>query len=222
MDCTLIELDPRAISDPEPLRVCLSEAEQQRLSHFRAESPRREFLLSRVLLRHTLGLHLGLPPAQVPLLRSPQGKPYLPDTPLHINLTHTQGCIALALCAAAPIGVDVEWLARPVRPHLASRFFSPQEIAELEAHPQAEARAQHFLHLWTLKEAWWKAHDPPYDFDMTALTLRWHPLRLCDAAGQPQGSLESWTTAEHRYALAVTTPQVTLRVERQPFRLMGL
>jgi phosphopantetheinyl transferase len=174
-------------------------------------------------MRHEVGQRLGIPAPSVPFERSPQGKPFLADQSLHVNLSHTQGCLVLALCDTHAVGVDVEWLARPVRPALANKFFSPTEWAEINALPTEDDRRQRFLQVWTLKEAWWKAHDPPYGFDMTQLTAHWQPLALWnDAADQPLGTVQSWADAKHRFALAVTASDASLSVTQLPPSLLDL
>jgi phosphopantetheine--protein transferase-like protein len=80
-------------------------------------------------------------------------------------------------CIAA-LGVDVEHeRGRPIRiMRLARRFFTPAELERLGG-LSGEARTRHFYRLWTLKEAWVKAHG---------LALAPHLRQLCfepDAAG---------------------------------------
>ena len=205
VSCEIYGLDPCLLAGQNEWASWLSTEEQARLSRFRVESPRLEYLAARLLARAVLSHRLGLPPQAVPLAISPYGKPHLPAHDCYLSLSHTQGYAVLALCAAHPVGVDVERWDRKVRPALASRFFSPSECAQLEALGETPARDRYFLQLWTAKEAWWKASDPKPGFDMTQLTLKASPWRLLDPLGAPQGSLHLIEEPEHLLALASTT-----------------
>jgi phosphopantetheine--protein transferase-like protein len=167
-------------------------------------------LAGRLLLRSVLAQRLKIPPQEIKLALSPQGKPFLPHSDLQISLSHTSGCVAMALCRDHPIGLDVERWDRPVRPALASRFFSPAERKALDAVENDYARDRYFLQLWTAKEAWWKAFDPASGFDMTQLTLHLSPLQLHDQAGRVQGSLHLIEEPEHLLALVALTPDLAL------------
>ena len=106
------------------------------------------------LLREKLGGYLGVPPESVEFSKDGRGKPSLPRWPdVHISVSHTEGLAAVAF-ARAPVGVDVERV-RPLRlPHIAGRFFTPEENAWLRA---SEDRERDFFVLWMRKEAWLKA-----------------------------------------------------------------
>lgn len=203
--CDIFCLDPRWLAGQTGATALLAAEEQTRLKRFRVESARLEYLAGRVLLRSVIGKKLDLLPEAVPLAISPHGKPYLPGSPWQFSLSHTSGCVALALCEHHCIGVDVERWDRRVRPGLASRFFSHSECAQLAALGETPARDHYFLRLWTAKEAWWKAFDPEPGFDMTRLTLRVSPWQLLDPHHAPQGSLCLIEEPEHVLALASTT-----------------
>jgi 4'-phosphopantetheinyl transferase len=79
----------------------------------------------------------------------PNGKPYLPGGP-HFNISHSGRLALLAQSNAAPIGCDVEDLARPIR--------NPEHIRRKIAQPGQENIP--LLELWVRYEAQWKAGGP--------------------------------------------------------------
>ncbi len=87
-----------------------------------------------------------------PPVRDSRGRIRIPGGPKGLGLSHTRGVLVAAICPTASTGVDAEWLARPVPgAPLAARWFSPKEAEDVAAAPD------HFLRLWTAKEAAAKA-----------------------------------------------------------------
>jgi phosphopantetheinyl transferase len=86
--------------------------------------------------------------------RSADGKPFLPGGP-HFNLSHSGDLALVAVCADAPVGVDLE-AARVLRNRegLARRMCSERELEFLAGAEDANAA---LLRLWVRKEAVAKA-----------------------------------------------------------------
>ncbi len=86
--------------------------------------------------------------------RTATGKPWLPGGP-HFNLSHSGELALIALCADAPVGVDLEHARGLRHPEgLARRMCSPRELAHV--HGAADLTAA-LLALWVRKEAVAKA-----------------------------------------------------------------
>ncbi|MDR0779464.1 MAG: 4'-phosphopantetheinyl transferase superfamily protein [Pseudomonadales bacterium] len=140
----------------------LSGAERARWQRFVREADRNRFLLARALVRTVLAAYRAMAPQDLEFTADAWGKPHLlplpqEQTPPHFNLSHTQGMAVLAVSRQAPLGVDVERVARVADAEaLALRYFAPEEWRALQALPHDERQA-HFLRLWTLKEAYVKA-----------------------------------------------------------------
>lgn len=90
------------------------------------------------------------PHADLTLARTPAGKPYFPAAPdLHVSVSHSDE-VWLCACADAPVGVDIQRCSARAPEKslaLARRFFHPDEVAHLAAHPQD------FYAVWCAKEA---------------------------------------------------------------------
>jgi 4'-phosphopantetheinyl transferase len=122
-------------------------------------------------VRSLLGAYAG---AEIAIDYDARGKAHVRGDPLHFNVSHSGGALALAISRSQPLGVDLEHERRPRRTlELAQRFFAPHEAQALQQRPDAE-RQTAFLRLWTCKEAMVKAegvgiagglHRAVFDFD---------------------------------------------------------
>ncbi len=201
----------------------LSPAERERLRTMQHPRARAEFLSGRWLLRGLLSAWTGIEPAAVPLNLGDDGALTMPGGP-SVNLSHTDGLVAVALATHGEIGVDVEWHRRPGRTvELAHRYFAPAELDALLQLPEvapylgAETRRDRFFRLWTLKEAWIKARGLGLKIPLASFAFRFTPdvnnLTSCQtiaiattpAAGDARSGwrfAEAQPGPEHRLALA--------------------
>lgn len=145
-----------------PWLAMFDEGERRRAARFAFARHRVQFIAAHALLRGCLGHLCGRPPGVWRFTAGAHGKPSAwlegEPAPLSFNLSHTEGIAGVAAIAGAdrPLGFDLEPLSRKVELKIARRFFAPPEIAWLET-LAAERRAEGFLRLWTLKEAFIKA-----------------------------------------------------------------
>ncbi len=113
----------------------------------RYSSPARrvEWLAGRVLLHCVAGI-------SSPVAYTAEGRPTLPNYPLHISFSHSGPFVALAL-GTEPLGIDLEiWGARALR--LAPKYLDTNEqslLCTLELAPEAAA-----VLLWSAKESVYK------------------------------------------------------------------
>ena len=151
-----LDLPPETISDLRPL---LSPDETTRAERLRIPSKKLEFIAARGRLRQILARYLDSSPAALRFAYGPAGKPALafPAAPLAFNLAHAGRWGLLGLTAQGEIGVDVEWLQRPVDiGQIAGWEFEEETRAKFEALP-AKIKTSRFYHLWTEREARLKA-----------------------------------------------------------------
>ena len=76
------------------------------------------------------------------------GKPYLASSELHFSLSHTEGCIAVAV-NTAPVGIDVQKIA-PRREGFAKRWLNEREALAVAASDDPDAT---LCTVWCAKEA---------------------------------------------------------------------
>lgn len=157
----------RASQSVEPavlsrLHSLLDAAEKARAERFVFPRDRDRFIVARGVLRELLAGYAGAPPTEIEFEYGPQGKPALragdaSATRVCFNVSHSHGLMVCAFTLERQLGIDVELIRSDFGgDEIAQRYFSRQEVAELNALP-AQARAEAFFLCWTRKEAYIKA-----------------------------------------------------------------
>jgi 4'-phosphopantetheinyl transferase len=194
----------RVALDVEPvvyarLQDVLSSDEQDRAARFRFDEPRREFVVTRGVLRTLLGRYLGVSAASVDFQQNAHKKPALApihgDSNVRFNVSHSHDWALLAFARGRDVGVDVEAV-RPDVEHekLAERFFTPSETEKLMALP-VDMRLKAFFDCWTRKEAYMKARGAGLHLGLDQVEVAFAPgeppavLRIAE----PGREAERWT-----------------------------
>jgi 4'-phosphopantetheinyl transferase len=139
----------------------LDEEEQDRACRFRHAVSKRQYILSRGVLRWLLGCYLGADPTGLSFLSGSRGKPRLskaePERGLVFNVSHSADTSVFALALDTALGVDIEaWRTVNNMEGVAMRCFAPRELAYWRGLPE-NARLPAFFAFWTCKEAFAKA-----------------------------------------------------------------
>jgi 4'-phosphopantetheinyl transferase len=172
------------------LSALLSVKEVDRAKRFVFDRDRHPYTVAQATLRLLLGRYLRIPPESVRTQSGPQGKPFLAKqshaSELQFNLSHSHGMALFAFAMQRELGIDIE----KVRPDFASldiaqRYFSRQEVAELEVLSPSLYTEAFFL-CWTRKEAYIKArgqglHIPLDSFSVTLTPERPPALTSSDS-----------------------------------------
>jgi phosphopantetheinyl transferase len=140
---------------PEELLSLLSRRDDYlpSLDTMQADRRKQEWLATRVLLKDLLGEELLI-------AYRPDGAPYLPESKLHISISHTKAYAAVVVSEAGRTGIDIEYAGDRIL-KVRSRFMNPEEEAMID--PQHEA--EHLLICWCVKEALFKRIGlPDVDF----------------------------------------------------------
>lgn len=192
-------------------RPLLNAEEITRADRFYFAPDRETFIVAHALTRSLLSRFGGLPPEAWRFVAGPHGRPALEPAfaalGLHFNLSHTTGVVACAV-ARHEVGVDVESVERRAGSSgIAERFFTPVEVALLNAHPPEQQR-EAFFRLWTMKEAVMKAMGlgfklPLDEFAVTLapLGVTFEPARADNTTGWSFGQQK--VGAHHMLAVAL-------------------
>lgn len=204
----------------------LSTDELDKAARFRYRRHKDRYVLGRSSLRLLLARYLGVEAADVRFAYGENGKPSLheasPQPDLGFNLAHSNELAVLAIARGVAVGVDVEHIRRgPIERDLAERFFSPREIAALNALPETD-RGRGFFNCWVRKEAYLKARGDGLAFPLDAFSVSLTPSRpprllenRLDPAEPGRWNLYSLSLSEgYVGALAVPTKAWRLRYFR--------
>jgi phosphopantetheinyl transferase len=148
------------------LQNWLNPLEVERLRRLRHRDDQERGLLARAGLRALLAQTLNQTPEQVPLTRSPWGKPHLGGAAqgvLEFNLSHAGELVLIGLHRHAPLGVDIEplhgqrhHLGRKERLAIARKLFPTAAVDALRRLPD-QLQEHCFLQQWCQLEARLKA-----------------------------------------------------------------
>ena len=197
------------------LEAVLDGEERARAARSHFERNRRAYVAAHALVRHMLAHFAGCEAGAWRFAAKEHGKPYiadpLPSLPLRFNLTHTDHMAAVAVTLAGDVGIDAKSLDR-ITPDfvIADDCFAAEEVAALHA-LTGDAIGEHFIRLWTLKEAFIKAigkglSQPLSDFAFVSVDpvrVVFHDRGLGDAA---LWVFRQWQVGRHMLALAIDWP----------------
>ncbi len=174
----------------EAMQQILSDLERSEIARFRREDDQIRSSLSRAAVRWLLSERTGVHPSDLEILRNNYGKPYLSQTRVWFNASHSGELVAIAFSTEGPVGVDVEAIrGQHSGMDIAKRFFSVDECARLQCVPPEQFAAT-FTRIWTGKEALVKASGCGigHGLEHAVLDDDWQPthgdyrLTWCDAA----------------------------------------
>jgi phosphopantetheinyl transferase len=120
----------------------LTKDEQFKLSTFKSEKRKKEFVATRILKTTLFN--------DSPICYLPSGAPYLKNANIHISISHCDNWVVFAVCDRYKIGVDIEPISNKAqRLHL--KFLNETEIALLDT-----SNIELMSKAWSSKEALYK------------------------------------------------------------------
>jgi 4'-phosphopantetheinyl transferase len=140
---------------------CLSQDEQERADKLKVELKRKQFVITRGILRKLLSKCFGKDAKEIKISYGQHGKPFiedkLNDKSVEFNISHSDDYGLIAITLDNKIGVDIEKL-NPVIDYqsLSNRFFSDKEKEELSSLDK-ELQLDAFYRIWVRKESFIKA-----------------------------------------------------------------
>jgi 4'-phosphopantetheinyl transferase len=186
----------------------LAPEEERRYRAYKVASARRQFLITRALVRSALSAHGTLLPQDWRFRTNAHGRPEIEgECELRFNASNAEELVVCAVTRGADVGIDVEPRRRSATlSGLASRVFSADEQEAIAALPEA-ARDDRALTLWTVKESYLKARGVGLSVDPRSISLC---VRGSEITLERDSSVEqagAWSFAlldidEHRVAIA--------------------
>lgn len=141
----------------DQLKIMLSSEEVARAYRFVREQDAQAYIVSHALLRRILSCELDCRPLDVIFTKNAQGKPFLLNSGIHFNLSHSGDYVLIAVSRESPVGVDIErhQYKRNVL-EIADRYFTSEECLYIKKHHDQKMVIS-FYDVWSAKEAYVKA-----------------------------------------------------------------
>ena len=194
---------PAMLNRLDEMKGFLSDKEQDKVRRFHRDTDRQSSIAARGALRLLLSVYTGIPASEIEFGYCGNGKPYVADSEVEFNVSHSGEWVVLAIGRSRNIGVDIEMINRELDVMaIASRYFTPEEIARIE---NSEDRHAEFFQLWARKEAYVKACGSTLFRELRSFAIPagdgekdgWHFCRL---------------EAGSKYVAAVVTDNITASV----------
>jgi 4'-phosphopantetheinyl transferase len=134
----------------------LDSVEQERALGFKRSVARRQYVVSRILLRRMLSMHLDVEAESLSFHTTEKGKPYLQgEGALQFSISHSHSQLALIVAPLHSVGIDIEFTRRKNQlMEIAKHHFTSFEYQQLQS---VTNKRELFFKFWTLKEAYIKA-----------------------------------------------------------------
>ena len=132
----------------------LSINEQLKANNLKNKNHARASVLARGALRILLGAYENSAPEGLNFSKTKDGKPFLPNSRINFNISHSSDWIILAFCKDHSIGVDLEAIRDIDFLRISKRYFNQEEQIFLI---NSDDPKRLFFDLWSRKEAIIKA-----------------------------------------------------------------
>lgn len=147
----------KALPHAENYFKILSGDEKKKASDYKFEKDRQRYTAARGILRKLLSVYSGDLPERIEFLYNESGKPYLTQSDLKFNLSHSGNLAVYAFTADREIGIDMEYKRNLENlESLAVSTLSEAELKNFSTCPY-EKREEFFFRYWIHKEAYLKA-----------------------------------------------------------------
>jgi len=139
------------------LRSVLSPEEKKRASYYKFERKQHGYIITQAVLRVLISAYLEIEPADVMLVASKKGKPFLINDPsLFFNISNSHEICVYAFSRDAEVGIDIEKIRElPDIDQLIEKNLTSREKAYFRKN--ADHKLSLFFQFWTFKESYLKA-----------------------------------------------------------------
>lgn len=144
----------------EELYSYLSDEETQRANKLKINLKRKQFVISRGLLRVLLSSTIQKQAQEISIHYEEKGKPFVQEEidnkSIEFNISHSNNYVLIAITLANKVGVDIEAINPGMKfIPLAKRFFSEKESSAL-LNISEETQCDTFYRIWARKESFIK------------------------------------------------------------------
>ncbi len=159
------------------LRSFLQDEEKQKADRFHFEIHQKRYTISQGLLRFLLAHYLNLAPREIQISTHKYGKPFIPNSLLYFNISHSYDYAIYAFSTASDLGIDIEfWRDRKFLDEIIDSNFSIKE--QMIYHNLTDAlKIASFYQGWTCNEAYIKAIGMGLSFPLQEFSVEMDPTK---------------------------------------------
>lgn len=176
----------------------LSGDELSKACRFRVARDRIGYITCRGSLRNILSEYTGVNPSELVFSYTSFGKPFVKDSEIKFNLSHSGDYAVLAFSWINELGIDIERLRdMPDALNIASRYFSEKEIQGF-SELNHECINTEFFKCWTKKEAFIKAKGEGLSYPLKNFSVsvgNKSPAEIIEITDNP-AEAENWSLYE--------------------------
>ncbi|MFK7974080.1 MAG: 4'-phosphopantetheinyl transferase superfamily protein [Rickettsiaceae bacterium] len=148
----------------------LSDKEKDKAYKYRSELLVHRYIITRGFLRLILHWYTKQNPENIQIKIGSYGKPFIPNSKIRFNISHSNSIACYALTINQEIGVDIEFQSKDLNfEDLLDYVLSKEEIINFHALKDNE-KFNTFYELWTKKEALVKATGDGLTYDITNIS----------------------------------------------------
>lgn len=130
----------------------ISKDRMKSANKYKFQDDKKRSLLAELIVRYALRYDFGLNGSSIFFEKNSFGKPYIKDSPLQFNISHS-GEYVICAVSDKPVGIDIEIYGKYQENLL--NYFHQNERSFLMKIP-VETRWKYFYNLWSLKESFIK------------------------------------------------------------------
>ena len=145
--------------------------EKKRAAAFLDDQDRRQWVAAHGQMRMILARYTGISAESISIVQKKGEKPFIENSQLRFNLSHTDDCALLAVSNTGEVGIDIEYMRDNAKIELISRStFSEHERQAILSVDGEEQKAR-FFRCWTRKEAFIKAIGKGFSYDTKSFSV---------------------------------------------------
>ncbi len=135
----------------------LNQDEIERANKFRIKNKYKSYITTRIILKLLLQYYTNKKQHTIHLYKNSYGKPYVKDSNLYFNISHTVDMSLIAFSKTNEIGIDLESTqCNSTIIDISTKYFTKREKLWIKNLPKNK-KTEGFLYCWVRKEAYIKA-----------------------------------------------------------------
>jgi 4'-phosphopantetheinyl transferase len=185
----------------ETFTAWLSDKERARVNRFLFPARKITAICSRGILRWILACYLDQSPPAVHIETLPGGKPYLPDTGLQFNLSHSGHYLFCAVGQKNPLGIDIQEI-YPISglEEISRSHFQPEQVKQI-LNLKEQKQLESFFQNWVNHEAQIKAEGDGFRIHPERQAYQIQPIPGINSIQPPWHTFELQAPEGYKAAL---------------------